>query len=227
MAIDEKRRQKKLARKAAKRKKVLREKKASQREMDATSLRGLIHLASNSPIHECLVPKGIFDLGLGDVIISRKMPDGSIAASVFLVDTYCLGVKNCFFRVVSPYEYESRMTDLRQEEGVEGVEPEYAVKLIEDAVSFAKGLGFNPHKEYPLVKKIFGNIDPSACPSKFEFGKDGNPFYVSGPNATQADSDRIISLLNERFGPEGFHYMVGMEVGEDLDEKEDEDADSF
>ena len=224
MAIDQKRRQKQLARKAAKRKRILRDRKASQREMDATSLRGLIHLASNSPIHECLVPKGIFDLGLGGVVISRKMPNGEIAASFFLVDVFCLGVKDCFFTTVSKSEYDNRMTHLTQNEALERVEPEYAVKLIEDAVAYAKGLGFNPHKEYALVKNIFGSIDLGTCLSEFEFGKDGKPFYVSGPNATQADSDRIISVLNERLGPDGFHYMVGMEVGEDLDEEEDTDS---
>ncbi len=224
MSVDQKRRQKRLARKAAKRKRILTDRKASQRKMDATSLRGLIHLASNSPIHECLVPKGIFDAGIGDVVISRRMPYGEIAASVFLVDTYCLGVKDCFFTTVSNSEYENRMTHLRQNEDLERVEPEYALKLIEDAVAYAQGIGFNPHKEYPLVKGIFGSIDPSGCSSEFEFGKDGKPFYVSGPNQTEADSRRIISILNERLGPDGFHYMVGMEVQEDLDEEEDTES---
>ena len=224
MAIDQKRRQKQLAKKAAKRKRILAEKRASQRKMDISSLKGLIHLASNSPIHECLVPKGIFDVGIGDIVISRKMPYGEIAASLFLVDTYCLGVKDCFFTTVSNSGYDNRVTHLRQNEDLERVEPEYAVKLIEGAVTYAKGLGFNPHKEYSLAKKIFDTIDPSGCTSEFEFGKDGKPFYVSGPNATQADSDRIISILNERFGPDGFHYMVGLEAGEDLDEEEDTDS---
>jgi len=216
MAMDQKRRQKQLARKAAKRKRMLRERKAFQIE-DPTSLRGLIHLASNSPIHECLVPKGIFNLGIGDVVISRKMPAGEIGVSVFLVDTYCLGVKDCFFKNVSKGEYDNRITRLKQNEDLERVEPEYALKLIEGAVAYAEGLGFHPHKEYPMVKKIFGNIDPSTCVSEFEFGKDGKPFYVSGPNATMADSDRIISILNERLGPDGFHFMIGTKVGEDLD----------
>ena len=175
MAIDQKRRQKQVTRKAAKRKRILSERKASQREVDATSLRGLIHLASNSPIHECLVPKGIFDLGLGDVVISRKMPEGEIAASVFLVDTYCLGVKDCFFTSVSKSEYDNRITPLRQNENLERVDPEYAVKLIEDAVAYAKGIGFNSHKEYSLVKKIFGSIDPGTCPVSSRSARTANP----------------------------------------------------
>jgi hypothetical protein len=230
MSIDQKRRQKQLARKAAKRKKILRERRASHGGMDATSMKGLIHLASNSPIHECLVPKGIFDLGIGDVVISRRMPDGSIAVSIFLVDTYCLGVKDCFFRVASRHELESRIAHLREKEALQRVDPEYAVKLIEGAVAYARVIGFDPHKDYAFVKKIFGTIDPSSCSSEFEFGKDGKPFYVSGPHQTEADSQRIINILNERFGPGGIDYMVGGPLGEDLgetEEDEDEDTEPF
>ena len=48
---------------------------------------------------------------------------------------------------------------------------------------------------------------------EFEFGKDGKPFYVSGPNETRADSERIIATLTRKLGPGGFHYMVGMDMG--------------
>jgi hypothetical protein len=218
MAIDQKKRQKQLAKKAAKRKRVLAERRASQRRMDASSLKALISTAANSPVHECFVPRGIFDQGIGNVVVSRKMPDRSIAASFFLVDVFCLGVKDCFFTVVSKGEYEQRIAKLTENEDLERVEPEYAVKLIEDAVASAKNLGLNPPKDYFLVRNIFGNIDPSTCLNDFEFGKDGKPFYVSGPNETVADSRRIVDLLTKRLGPDGFDFLVGFDAGEDLDD---------
>jgi hypothetical protein len=205
MALDQKRLQKKLAKKAANRKRAL-AKKEERAGFSVTDQ--FLWAASLSPIHECLVPRELFDRGIGDVIISRRMPDGNISASVFLLDTFCLGVKDCFFTNVSRSKYEQRIIYLKQNENLEKVTPEHAVKLVQNAVAYAKDLGFKPHEDYPRVKKIFGNIDPSLCPTEFDFGEDGKPFYVSGPNETEADSKKIIRTLNERLGPDGFHYQV-------------------
>jgi hypothetical protein len=210
MVLDERRRQKKLARKAAKRKKAMADKGKE------TLGQGIqVAYAAGMPLHQCLIPRVLNEQGIGSVVISRKMPNGEIAAGFFLVDIYCLGLKNCFFAVVPQGTYEQRIGQLAEKEGAEFAEPACAVKLIEDAVAYAEGLGFHPHRDYLTVKGIFGSIDPTACPKEFEFGKDGKPFYVSGPNETQADSERIIATLTRRVGPDGFHFMSRVELGEE------------
>jgi hypothetical protein len=213
MAIDERKRQKKLARKAAKRKKVL----AAKREEFPGQGR-LISFAADKPLHECLIPRILYEQGIGNVVISRKMPNGDIAAAFFLVDIYCLGVKNCFFTILPPGVYARRIADLVQKEGLESAMPACVVKLIQGAVAYAEGIGFHPHRDYVSVKAFLGSIDPAACPKEFEFGKDGKPFYISGPHETQADSERIIATLTRKLGPEGFHYMVGVDMGESVEE---------
>jgi hypothetical protein len=42
------------------------------------------------------------------------------------------------------------------------------------------------------------------------FGKDGKPFFMSGPYDTPARCRRIIDTLTRRCGPEGFHYTVAV-----------------
>lgn len=42
----------------------------------------------------------------------------------------------------------------------------------------------------------------------FEYGRDGKPFYVAGPNDSSAASCRILSLLQQQCGSSGFHYMI-------------------
>ncbi len=213
MVMDEKRRQKKLARKAAKRKKTL----AVKRE-EIPGQGRLIAFAADKPLHESLIPRVLYDQGIGNVVISRKMPNGDIAAAFFLVDIYCLGVKNCFFTIIPPGVYAKRIANLAQKEGAESTMPACAVKLIKDAVAYAEGLGFHPHRDYLSVKRFFGSVDPATCSKEFEFGKDGKPFYISGPHETQADSERIIATLTRKLGPDGFHYMVGADIGQSIEE---------
>ena len=210
--MDEQRRQKKLARKAAKRKKNVAAKKAFHGPGIGVPPGKQVAFVAGMPVHECLVPRGLFDLGLGSVVVSRRMPNGDIGFAIFLVDVFCLGVKNCLFAVVPRGEYESRIEDLRQREGVERIQPACAVKLIENAGAYARDLGFSPHREYEAIKKIFGDINPALCPQEFKFGKDGKPRYISGPHETMADSERIIDILNKKLGPGRFDYMMKVDL---------------
>jgi hypothetical protein len=212
MAIDEKRRQKKLARKAAKRKKTLAGRKPEYSGGGGYSAERMMAVAAASPVHECLMPAGLFDLGMGSVIISRKMPNGEIGFGVFLIDVFCLGVKDAFFSVRPQGEYESVIEEIRAREGLKPVEPACAVKLIENAEAYARGLGLNPQRDYAFAKRIFGILNAAACPRDFTFGKDGKPLYVAGPHETEADSQRIMDILTKKLGPDGFHYMLPVDL---------------
>lgn len=213
MVRDEKRRQKKLARKAAKRKRNL-----AAKTGEFPGKERLIAFAADKPLHECLIPRVLFEQGIGNVVISRRMPNGDIAAAFFLVDIYCLGVKNCFFTIIPPGVYAQRIANLVQKEVAEHAMPACAVKLIKEAVAYAEGLGLHPHRDYLSVKGFFGSIEPGPCPKEFEFGKDGKPFYIAGPNETREDSEKIIATLTGKLGPDGFHYMVRVDMGQNVEE---------
>src|SRR5262245_5923292 len=102
MALDQRRRQKKLAKQRAKRKakaaaqKPYQSSGSSQGRMMATLE---FDLASSAPIYECYVADDIFDQeenrGIGQVIVSR-LSGGQVAAGIFMIDAFCLGVKDAF-----------------------------------------------------------------------------------------------------------------------------------
>jgi hypothetical protein len=215
MVIDERRRQKKLARKAAKRKKSLADKKDFHGPGNAVPIEKQVAFVAGMPIHECLVPRGLFDQGIGNLVVSRKMPNNNIGFAIFLVDVFCQGVKNCFFSVLPQGKYERKVRGPWEGEILEPMQPACAVKLIENAVAYARDLGFPSHKDYVFTKRIFGDIDPAACPREFEFGKDGKPLYISGPNETVADSKRIVGMLDKKLGAGGFDYLVNINPWED------------
>lgn len=165
---------------------------------------------ATAPIHECIVPGNLFEVGIGNIIVSRQRPNGQLGVAFFLVDVFCLGVKNAFFQVMFEAEYNYKLQS-QQEHRPQRVEPAYARKLVEDAVGYAKSLGLSPHADYRTAQQIFGDINAEDCSTSFEFGQDGKPFYVSGPNDTQAKSKRIVDTLAKSCGPDGFHYMVALD----------------
>lgn len=213
MAVDEKGRQKKLARKAAKRKKALAARKPTCSSGGGFSAERMMAVAAAAPIHECLAPASLFDVGIGSVVVSRKMPDGEIGFGVFLIDVFCLGVKNAFFSARPRNEYERFIGRIREKEALQPEEPACAVKLIRSAEAYARDLGLDAHPDYAFARRIFADIDPAVCSRDFTFGQDGKPLYVSGPNETEADSRRIMDILSKKLGPDGFHYVlhVGMD----------------
>ena len=210
MVADPRKRQRKLAQKKAKRK--------AKKENTLHRMAGVLALSSNKfPVHECYVSGKLFEQGMGQALVSRKRPDGCFPTSIFLLDVYCLGVKNALFKIYRGFEYENVKGNFVERESATFIHQSCARKLVEEAVTYAKDLGFSPHKDYTKAKQIFGDIDPSICPKSFTFGKDGKPFYISGPNDTPVKSHKIIDTLTRRLGPDGFHFLTAFPEG-DVDE---------
>ncbi len=206
MALGPRSRQKKLEKKAAKRKAVHAKKKASHAE--GISLLKQIELASKSPIHECLAPETIFETGIGHVIVSRELPNGDIAAGFFLVDVYCLGIKSAFFQVMPESEFRRKVGGVSSVDKLGEVDPSFARKLLEGAEAYAAQIGLEPHPDYRLAEKIFGDIDAAACPAEFTFGYNDKPLFMQGPHDTPAKCRKIMDTLSGRLGPDGFDYIL-------------------
>lgn len=207
MTIDEKRRQKKLAKKAAKRKARL----ASQKPAWSPGSRLSPAQAAQYPIQDCLVPEQLFEVGIGQIILTRSLPGGDLAMAVFLLDVFCLGAKNALYTIISAPDYALQLGRIEDSGGpLERVHPSCLRKLVEGGVDYARKLGFSPHADYAQAARLFGDIDAAACPVRYTYGKDGKPFYISGPNETLAQSRRILDTLSRKLDPEQFHFMTAV-----------------
>jgi hypothetical protein len=167
-------------------------------------------LAAHAPIHESLVPASLFEQGIGNLLFSRSLPDGRVALGAFLLDVFCLGVKNAFFAILTRDEYATR---LRHWPAAENLQPMPAAcfrKLVEGGVAYAQELGFSPHADYAEARLIFGDVESAACPTRFVYGHEGKPFYISGPHETPDQARAIVEQLERRMGPGNFDFMVSV-----------------
>jgi hypothetical protein len=194
MALNSKALQQKRAKKAAKRKQT--------RKTSTTTKTTVAHEwleAAKAPIADVYTPESMFDEGIGSVWLSRLLDDGRYALSVFLVDTYCLGVKSTMYALLEPERYRVHLENFlhASEENFIPCEPAYARKLVESAVAYARELGLEPHVDYKVASLLFGDVDAADSDAHFNFGRDGNPFYIPGPHDTPAEQRRIIKQLEK------------------------------
>src|ERR1700677_4805026 len=123
MAQSQSQRLRRMAEKAARRKVVVAEKRKA--EAPQTGVRAIID-AATAPDFACLATEGLFDIGIGWVVAERHLPSGSVGTSVFLVDVWCLGIKDAFFRVMSPREFEEQTGLMNQQYPLLPMDPSVA-----------------------------------------------------------------------------------------------------
>ena len=153
----------------------------------------------------------LFETGFGEVLIARFKASGEVEVGVFLVDVYCLGVKNAFFSRLWAGEYEKRLLEpMTQREGKTPISPAGARKLVEGAVAYARTLGLEPHADYKHAARVFGGIDAAEHPQGSVYGSKGKPLFVQSPNDSPQFVERVMSTLVRRLGEGGFHYILSV-----------------
>lgn len=215
MANKQKQQQKKRERKAAKRKAQLKAKTSKPQ-----SLASRASTAAKHPIHECLVSETLFEDGIGQALLSRTLPNGLIALSAFLLDTWCLGVKDAMFRIVEPEEYERHLLP-----SLSPISAECLRAIIEGSEDYAGKCGLKPHEDYPIAARLFGEIDAQRCTELYEYGCEGKPRYISGLDDTPTRIQQIITLLEQHLGAGNFEVVLPEEVWSEEAEWDDDEQD--
>lgn len=151
--------------------------------------------------------RGTETSGLAGVLVAREHPriSGNVSWCGYLVDTYCLGVKDALGPRALGRNHLARSVDNFFD--VFGGAPvaapgDLARHLVWGAVEYARGLGFEPHHDF---RPAAGHLEKLDGPSAIGFGCDGKPFYIQGPHD---DADRIMRTLDRNAGLDNAHFLV-------------------
>jgi len=143
--------------------------------------------------------------GLVSVLITRQERYGRVRLCGWLVDVWCLGVKD----VVGPrVTDERRAAEFTRSYFAAYQAPplqapvELARHLVFGAVAYARSLGFEPA---PGFQATTGHLGPWTGPSAIGFGRNGKPFFVQGPHDNAA---AILTTLERSVGPDNFHFVA-------------------
>ncbi|WP_326829796.1 helix-turn-helix domain-containing protein [Streptosporangium sp. NBC_01810] len=143
--------------------------------------------------------------GIVSVLVARRHRWDKVAVCGYLVDVYCLGVKKALGPDIMDElallrflpDYYSAYSSGWQEAPIE-----LAQDIVFGAIEYARGLGFEPAADFAQTADHLGTWEG---PSAITFGKDGQPFYISGPH----DNPRsVVKTLERTVGIGDFHYIV-------------------
>jgi len=140
--------------------------------------------------------------------VTRTDDAGRLRAGVFLVDLWCLGVKDAFLAEMPASEWPRNLSGIIPDDQRVALHPACARKLVEGAAAYAESLGFAPHRDYNASRRVFGSVKAADCPEILTFGREGKPFYLAGPDDDHERIERVLRTLTAKLGADGFHYVV-------------------
>src|SRR2546428_12740959 len=213
MPRDPRKHQKALMKKRSKQKAASQGGKSQRQASMSFSAQAIIRRARTFPFFECWISANWQkdDLGLVEILVAREQPDGDICFGVYLVDKYCLGLKNTFADAGfsrTRYEDEVRSKIFRDVEPME-CPVELAHQMIYASIDYAAQFGFQPQKDFALSQYLLAPRGELEEPYHITFGKNGRPFFVAGPYDNAA---RILKQLDKTAGPGNYDYFAPIDV---------------
>lgn len=172
--------------------------------------------ARSFPVAKCYSTPRQDEFGETQVIVARVRPDGNFIMGAYLVDTFCLGVKDSFWNAsMSPLELNDFLGHIRKNVGLKELSYDEAHNLIYGAIGFAEDAGIEPSKEFDLGQYILEEDTDDVPLIEYEFGKNGKHFLVIG---SEGNERKYLQTLRDNLGDD-FDY-----IGVEDDEEEEDDC---
>ena len=172
--------------------------------------RELTKRAAELPVGQCYISRTWRERGLAQVVVLRQVPDGTMLLGAYLVDVFCLGVKNAFS---APLKNDEVRPFLDQcPDALQEIPYEDARSVILGAIEFARQFGFEPDESWKASNTLV-EAHRLFTP-RFNFGKDGQPLYIQGP---QDDARKIMKRLAPFIREGSAHYIVAADEGDETD----------
>lgn len=166
-----------------------------------------VRQARNYPIEGCWIRPDWQEHGLAVIVIARRQPDGDIVFGNYLVDYYCLGLKDTYYNAgVSPGQFRrDYLPKMFPADPPVNISPALAHEIIYGGIEYAAKFGFRPHADFKLSLYILDPPDLHPRTGAVEFGHDGKPLYIEGPHD---NTDAILRQLARTAGEGNFHYLM-------------------
>ncbi len=167
--------------------------------------------ARKLPIVKAYINSDFLDNGIACVVILRQQGGEKYLIGRFMVDIFCLGVKNTLFQMGVPQsDIDSNIVDYYNKMGLpyQEYDPTYAQNVIWGAYEYAEDLGFAPPKysDFDVTQYILDPADEIEF-MDVPFGRDGKPLFFAGPND---NVQKIRNTLAKKVGVDGYDFVAAL-----------------
>lgn len=143
--------------------------------------------------------------GLMNIYVIRQHPQGSFTMGVYLIDTWCVGVKDAtwMFNVTS-----EEINDLLFRVGAilpQEITYAEAHNWVYGALAFAAEVGIKPHQDFSVAQYILEEDDDNVPLIEYEFGRNGRYCLFSHGSL---EASHYLPALNKHLGPDGYDLIV-------------------
>jgi len=162
--------------------------------------------AREYPIAGCWTLPNWKKLGITELVVARRQPNGNIVFGGYVVDYYLLGVKNALSKAdIPPAVFYNEVLPDMFSDGMIEIKPALAHELIYGSIDYAAQFGFKPHRDFRKASLILDPPGAHEPTRKVEFGHEGQPFFIAGP---YDNVKAIMTQLNRTVGEGNYHYTV-------------------
>ncbi len=166
-------------------------------------------------IGKCYVSEDIEKAGEGHVIVSRRHTGGKVSVAFYLVDIWCVGVKDSYYRLrMEDYEFEEMIEEYRL--GIRECSYEEAHNRIYGAIAFAEEAGIAPDKSFNVTKYMLEEDTDDIPLIEYEYGREGKHTLITRNNL---EASRYLPLLKKNLGEGNYDFIL--KVGPGFDDEDD------
>ena len=200
-------------------KKKSKNKSKGQKQPALSPYRFMREKARTLPVGKCYIaPPDWQESGMAHVIVTRVRPSGNLVMASFLVDTFCLGVKDAgYHENMTPYDFEQYLDNYKNGMGLEEISYNEAHNIIYGAMAFAEEGGIKPSKEFDPAGYILEEDTDDIPLIEYDFGKNGKHFLIVNPERKEMP---YYHTLKKNLGDD-FEYV--MPFGEEYEDDSDDD----
>ena len=206
-------------------KKKSKNKNKGQQQPALSPYRFMREKARTLPIGKCYIaPPDWQESGMAHVIVTRMRPSGNLVMGAFLVDTFCLGVKDAgYHENMTPSDFEEYLNNYKRGMRLEEISYNEAHNIIYGAMAFAEECGIKPAKEFDPAGYILEEDTDEIPLIEYDFGKNGKHFLVVNPDRKEMP---YYHILKKKLGDD-FEYVMPYGKEDEDDDYEDDDKDSL